>query len=162
MSCSVGRRCGSDLAVLWLWCRLAAVALIGSLAREPPYATGAALKKPKKKKKDSTQRTKALTSGRFNSTSPTTDVWVIWLLEGHIGDCLVPSKQTSAMLLTQIQQKTSIPRICRWLLGCHFWLCLPATVLRTSPTFQGLQSPKSDSPLPPRPSSKTGVFSSIS
>ena len=51
MSCSVGRRCGSDLAVLWLWCRLAAVALIGSLAREPPYATGAALKKPKKKKK---------------------------------------------------------------------------------------------------------------
>ena len=42
---------GSDLALLWLWCRLAAVALIRPLAWEPPYATGVALKRPKKKKK---------------------------------------------------------------------------------------------------------------
>ena len=28
MSCGVGRRGGSDPALLWLWCRLAAVALI--------------------------------------------------------------------------------------------------------------------------------------
>ena len=40
-----------DLALLWLWCRLAATALIGPLAWEPPYATGAALKRLKKKKK---------------------------------------------------------------------------------------------------------------
>ena len=32
VSCGVGRRHGSDLALLWLWCRLAAVALIGALA----------------------------------------------------------------------------------------------------------------------------------
>ena len=51
VSCGVGRRCGLDLALLWLWCRLAAVALILSLAREPPYATGAALKKQKNKNK---------------------------------------------------------------------------------------------------------------
>ena len=50
MSCGVGRRLGSDLALLWLWYRLAAVALIQPLAWEPPYATGAALKKKKKKK----------------------------------------------------------------------------------------------------------------
>ena len=31
-------------ALLWLWCRPAAVALIRPLAREPPYAVGAALK----------------------------------------------------------------------------------------------------------------------
>ena len=42
-----------DPALLWLWCRLAAVALIGPLAWELPYAMGAALKKPKKKKKAS-------------------------------------------------------------------------------------------------------------
>ena len=30
--------------MLWLWRRLAAVALIGPLAREPPYPVGAALK----------------------------------------------------------------------------------------------------------------------
>ena len=28
MNCSVGHRCGSDLALLWLWHRLAAAALI--------------------------------------------------------------------------------------------------------------------------------------
>ena len=33
--------------LLWLWCRLAAVALIRPLAWEPPYAASAALKKKK-------------------------------------------------------------------------------------------------------------------
>ena len=33
-----------DLALLWLWCRLAAVASIRPLAWEPPYAAGVALK----------------------------------------------------------------------------------------------------------------------
>ena len=42
MSCGVGCRCGSDLALLW--CRLAAVAPIRPLAWEPPYAMGAVLK----------------------------------------------------------------------------------------------------------------------
>ena len=31
--------------MLWLWCRPEAAAPIGPLAYEPPYATGAALKK---------------------------------------------------------------------------------------------------------------------
>ena len=40
MSCGVGRRWGLDLAWLWLWCRLAAVASIRPLAWEPPCAPG--------------------------------------------------------------------------------------------------------------------------
>ena len=40
-----------DLALLWLWCRPAATALIQPLAREPPYAVSAALKRQKKIKK---------------------------------------------------------------------------------------------------------------
>ena len=40
-----------DLALLWLWHRLAAVAPIPPLAWELPYAVGAALKKKKKEKK---------------------------------------------------------------------------------------------------------------
>ena len=39
-----------DLALLWLWCRLAATAPIRPLAWEPPYATGTALKRQKKKR----------------------------------------------------------------------------------------------------------------
>ena len=44
VSCGVGHRPGSDLALLWLWCRAVAIAPLRSLAWEPPYATGAALK----------------------------------------------------------------------------------------------------------------------
>ena len=57
MSCGVGRRRGSDLALLWLWHRPAATAPIRPLAWEPSPAMGMALentkntKKKKKKKK---------------------------------------------------------------------------------------------------------------
>ena len=50
MSCGVACRRGSDLALLWLWCRPAAVAPIKPLAWEPPCATSVALKSKKKKK----------------------------------------------------------------------------------------------------------------
>ena len=36
-----------DLALLWLWCRPAAVALIKPLTWKPPYAAGVALKSKK-------------------------------------------------------------------------------------------------------------------
>ena len=56
VSCGVGLRCGSDPALLLLWCRPAAVALIRPLAWEPPYAMDSALKRQKmmgkKKKKE--------------------------------------------------------------------------------------------------------------
>jgi len=45
MSCDVGLRRSSDPALLWLWHRPAAVALIQLLAWELPYSVGAALKK---------------------------------------------------------------------------------------------------------------------
>ena len=51
MSCGVGRRCGSDLVLLWLWCRPAAAAPTSPLAWELPHTAGAALTSQKKKKK---------------------------------------------------------------------------------------------------------------
>ena len=51
MSCGVGHRCGSDPALLCLWCRPAATAPIRLLAWEPPYAMGAALEKAKRQRK---------------------------------------------------------------------------------------------------------------
>ena len=48
MSYGVVCRCGSDPALLWLWCRLVATAPIQPLAWEPPYTAGAALKDPPK------------------------------------------------------------------------------------------------------------------
>ena len=61
MSCGVGRRCGMDPALLWLWRRPVATAPIRSIAWEPPYATGAALekaKRPKKKKERKKEKRK--------------------------------------------------------------------------------------------------------
>ena len=45
MSCGIGRRWGSDVTLLWLWGRPSAIAPIGPLAWDPPYALGAALRK---------------------------------------------------------------------------------------------------------------------
>ena len=50
MSCGVGRRQGSDPALLWPWCKLTATAPIEPLAWEPPYAMSAALKKTERQK----------------------------------------------------------------------------------------------------------------
>ena len=62
VNCGIGLRPGLDLALLWLWCRPAAAARIHPPAWELPYATGATLKRQKKRSiKDlpSAQRTSA-------------------------------------------------------------------------------------------------------
>ena len=51
MSCGIGCRHSSDMVLLWLCCRPAAVALIHPLARELSYAAGLALGEKKRKKK---------------------------------------------------------------------------------------------------------------
>ena len=47
VNCGVGHRHGSDPALLWLCCRMAVPAPVQPLAWDPPYASGAALKKTK-------------------------------------------------------------------------------------------------------------------
>ena len=51
LSCGVVHRLDLDPALLWLWRRVAAIALIRRLAWEPPSASGAALKKKNKPEK---------------------------------------------------------------------------------------------------------------
>ena len=51
MSCGVGHRRNSDPELLWLWDRPVAAGPIRPLTWEVPYATGAALKKKTKNKK---------------------------------------------------------------------------------------------------------------
>ena len=56
VSCGVGHRCGS---LLWLWHRLAATTPIRPLAREPPYAAGAAQEMAKRQKKKKKKKKRA-------------------------------------------------------------------------------------------------------
>ena len=58
VSCGVGRRCNSDLTLLWLWFRPAATAPTLPLAWESPYAMSAALKKRDKKTHKKKERRK--------------------------------------------------------------------------------------------------------
>ena len=58
MSCGVACRLGLDPLWLWLWCRPAATAVIRPLAWEPPYFTGAALKKQNQTNKQKTNAPK--------------------------------------------------------------------------------------------------------
>ena len=67
MSCGVGHRYISNLALLWLW--LAATALIRPLAWEPPYAAGEALKKKRKKKKRRRRRQKSIFKENYNANN---------------------------------------------------------------------------------------------
>ena len=55
MSCGVGRRRGSDPALLWLWHRQVATAPIRPLAWEPPRALGAAQEMAKRQKQNKTK-----------------------------------------------------------------------------------------------------------
>ena len=47
-SYGVSHRCGLDLALLWLGCRLAGASAIQPLAWDPPYAMGATVKRKRK------------------------------------------------------------------------------------------------------------------
>ena len=60
MSSGVGHRHVSDLALLWPWCTLAAVALTRPLAWERPYAAGEALKKKQKSKKQNQKKPRGI------------------------------------------------------------------------------------------------------
>ena len=66
MSCSVGHRCGSDPALLWLRCRPAAAAPTGPLAWEPPYAAGAAQEVAKRQKNKTKQNKRTNLTRRYN------------------------------------------------------------------------------------------------
>ena len=80
MGCGVGRRRGSGPVLLWLWHRPAPTALIGPLAWEPPYATGAALEQAKKKKKRQKQTNKKA-SGKVKLESRLLTIqWVMKML----------------------------------------------------------------------------------
>ena len=50
MGCGVGCRCGLDLVLIRLWCRLAAAAPSRPLSWELTYAMGVALKRQNKMK----------------------------------------------------------------------------------------------------------------
>ena len=60
MTCGVGRRSGSDPTLLWLWCRLVAMAPIRPLAWELPYTAGAALEMAKNNKTKQQQQKNTL------------------------------------------------------------------------------------------------------
>ena len=67
MSYGVGRRCGSDTELLWLWRRPGAADPIRPLAWELPYAAGASLEKKNKKQKNKKQTKKTFTSTKMGN-----------------------------------------------------------------------------------------------
>ena len=79
MSCGVGRRCGLDPALLWLWCRLVATAPIGPQAWELPYAPDAALKGQKDQNKQTNKQKKPYFWIQLHSDAGGSD-FDIWIL----------------------------------------------------------------------------------
>ena len=85
VSCGIGRRRGSTLALLWLWCRPAAAAPVEPLAWELPCAAGMALKSKKKKKagelrleeKEEGRQKERWAGGRNDVTAAQVELWVV-------------------------------------------------------------------------------------
>ena len=76
MNCGVDCSLGWDPALLWLWCRPAATALIQLITWEPPFAMGTTLKTKKKKK----ERKKGINTERLGQKNYTFDVtWATYL-----------------------------------------------------------------------------------
>ena len=94
MSCGVGRRHNSDLALLWPWCRPVATAPIRPLAWKPPYAAGVALERPRQRlwgEEGSriSQRAKIHALGAAPGKMPEV-LWLPLMLSQHGLYCLVP------------------------------------------------------------------------
>ena len=92
MSSGVGRKCSSDLALLWLWHGLAAIAQIRLLAWEPLYAAGTALKRQtnkqtNKNKKNPPENKQKLqnspTVGKVGAANNDNQVMVIIIIIEH-------------------------------------------------------------------------------
>jgi len=69
MSCGVGCIRGSDLALLWQWCRLEAIDPIRPLAWEHPYAMTVALKRQKERERQKEKKQaskKQRKKGKYN------------------------------------------------------------------------------------------------
>ena len=90
MSCGIDCKRGSDLALLWLWCRLVATAPTGHLAWEPPYAMGVALEKAKKKKKRKEKKTQKQEELLIK------DIHIILEAGKETDDCLLASEIKSS------------------------------------------------------------------
>ena len=90
MSCGVGCRLSLDLALLWLWCRLVAEALIQALAWELPYAAGVALKSKNKTNKKTTPRVPVVAQWLTNPTRNHEVVGSIPALAQWVKDLVLP------------------------------------------------------------------------
>ena len=92
MSCGVD----SDPELLWLWHKLATVAPIWPLAREPPYARDSALKSKKEKKKEKEKKI----------------VWYHWCevfkrnAALYIADFILYKKNLRAIKILHVESKT--------------------------------------------------------
>ena len=93
MSCGVSWRCGSDLPLLWLWRRLAAIAPIRPLVWEPPYAADAAPKRQNNNNKIKYWSWKGMAPGSFWACRDhQASGWYRWRRKDRLGSpCLHPN-----------------------------------------------------------------------
>ena len=127
MSCGVGRRRGSNLALLWLWCRPATAAPIGPLAWEPPHAAGAALKRQKTKIKN---KNKIKSHGppccSLNSSSSSYLEAFVWLFSLPPDNCTANDFPQACLILSFPMKPTlTITFITATLSSLVFLICLP-------------------------------------
>ena len=126
MNCGVGRRHGSDLALLWLWCRLAATAPIRPLTWESANTAG----ETPKRQKDKTYK-------KTNTTDSNAKPMLNLVLPKHfltLFNALNSGSSSHQSTISQIQWSLfSPPLLCLKLNSPMFSLCLYDLLISSSP-----------------------------
>ena len=112
-------RCGSDVALLWLWCSLAAIDPIRLLAWESPYASGVALKSKKKERKRKKENISKLLPCQEENIASTLEASLLSVLSvaclpkaGTLMNFLVNSSLTFFIVLSLHVSLNTIDRFC--------------------------------------------------
>ena len=100
----MGCRCGSDLVLLWLWCRSADAALIHPLAWELTYAEDAALKR---QNKQTNKNNKTNASSRNPRGVPSVVQWDRWCL-WSAGSIPGPAQWVKDPALTRLRHMSQL------------------------------------------------------
>ena len=106
LSCGIVHRCGLDLALLWLWCRLAAEGLIRPLAWEPPCCRYGPKEQNKIKIKIKINKISSILVWVLSRADPEIRVWkkVVCKLVQEAGNSLTRAKNRKKPSSQEIQR----------------------------------------------------------
>ena len=117
--------------MLWLWCRLAAIALIQPPAREPPYTASGALKRPKRIYQKDFEKTQPVSRASFRNCTTGKDV-PSHSAEAPWSQQLSPDLMANTIYTSDPTHPSLLRSVLYWSSGNKMWTHASTTLPRIS------------------------------